>query len=410
MPRDDGGNSSSDEDFETPVNPWANIGAPTIDAILADTDGRRRSKKASKELSVIYGAPSSQRGRAYWGRIWTTFSSEVLRKNPDAVKPTGEDVERWLLSQPRYMKAKGGGRTEIAYSTIVGGLRFVIEEIKTTHQGFKLTTREQKRIKAVLHTLIEQKIITREFSRDKRWIGSKLTLRMCVALLQEATQQGVPDWSVTIAQCLSLSASSTFITRAGDIARTAYYSDDTVLKYKDVMLQMTASDNNMEDLHLKAWVTFRYLKNSKADPSKNETVVIESVKDPAHRPICFLSLLLAQALRTGNVEGCTTINDVVVKTLQRKDRTVQWLNTERPILSAFKTGPYLNLERPASTDQLKKTLNHAGQITVFICLASCIEWKNLITPPSSHPTLSTMPKGCQCIWRTSIPSKGTQCT
>ncbi|KAF4547791.1 Hypothetical protein D9617_36g063290 [Elsinoe fawcettii] len=352
--------SSSDEEFEEPTNPWAHVGASVIDAILDDRDARKRSKKESKELTVVYGAPGTQRMRAYWRQAWTTFTTSKLLKNAETVRPSGEDIERFLLSQPRYMKANAGGRTELAYTTIAHGLKHVLQEIKVLHDNFKLTDREKRRIKAVFHKLLEQKLITHEPAREKRWIGSKLTLRMCTSLLEEAVQRGVSDWSVTVSQCLSLATSCTLVTRAGDISKSIHYDDNKVLQYRDIVLTICSPDTEMDDVQFKAWITLRFIKGYKANGSKNETMVVESLKDSNHRPICMLALLITQALRTGNVKDCSSIDDVLRTTLQRRDKTVQWVEPNRPVLSAFKTGPYLEPTRSAAVDQLRKTLNHAA--------------------------------------------------
>lgn len=84
------------------------------------------------------------------------------------------------------------------------------------------------------------------------------------------------------------------------------------------------------------------------------------MKAPEDNLVCPIKLLLITALRLGNVEK-RSIDDLLLSTQAREDKTVQWVHPERPVFVAFADkDAVVEPDRPAGDLQLAKTLVQVG--------------------------------------------------
>jgi hypothetical protein len=75
-------------------------------------------------------------------------------------------------------------------------------------------------------------------------------------------------------------------------------------------------------------------------------------------------MLLISAMRLGALQG--PIQDVLMRTADRRDKTLQWANGrgKSPVLCGFGTGEQLVIvDKPAMVDQLCDTVSHAGLLS-----------------------------------------------
>lgn len=95
-------------------------------------------------------------------------------------------------------------------------------------------------------------------------------------------------------------------------------------------------------------------------------VRIDALGMPTHNSVCAIKLLLVHALRTSAVSA-SSWDELKTSTLQRKDKCIQWTTPHRPIISAiYSMGFKLDLERPAPTSQVLKTVNYMSVRASFI--------------------------------------------
>lgn len=86
----------------------------------------------------------------------------------------------------------------------------------------------------------------------------------------------------------------------------------------------------------------------------------ESLLVPEDNCLDPILLLIIQALRTGAVEA-TSIADLITATLQRQDKTIQWLHEKRPVLPQFNNCVGLDVSKSARYGQLKDTMTLMAQ-------------------------------------------------
>jgi hypothetical protein len=94
----------------------------------------------------------------------------------------------------------------------------------------------------------------------------------------------------------------------------------------------------------------------------NRRVIINSQKDPALNAMDPITYVLTLALRFGAVEG-TEIGAVLSDTLKRRDKTIQWLKPNYPVLPAYGPNSSVALvSKPARCEQALGTLRLACEL------------------------------------------------
>lgn len=71
--------------------------------------------------------------------------------------------------------------------------------------------------------------------------------------------------------------------------------------------------------------------------------------------MCAVKLLTIHALRVGAVHA-TTVEELIEVTIMRRDRTIQWVNPDQPVLCRLQDGA-LVLGEPAGNHQVNDTVN-----------------------------------------------------
>jgi len=95
-------------------------------------------------------------------------------------------------------------------------------------------------------------------------------------------------------------------------------------------------------------------------------VILDCQSDSADNSVCPIKLLLILALRLGNLSA-KTIDEVLLDTQSRHDKTVVWKHPERPVFCAVASGgTALYLDKPAGNHQLAQTLATVGPIAGFL--------------------------------------------
>lgn len=94
----------------------------------------------------------------------------------------------------------------------------------------------------------------------------------------------------------------------------------------------------------------------------DDIVFLEPLEKESQNVVCAVKLLVILALRFGNVHG-TTLQEVLVHTSKRVDRTVQWTHPNRPVLCQMPRGnSMLTLDTPAPSTQLGRSLKEMALV------------------------------------------------
>ena len=92
-------------------------------------------------------------------------------------------------------------------------------------------------------------------------------------------------------------------------------------------------------------------------------MTLKALSDPNHNNYCPIKLILALALRVGNVAGAS-IEDVLIRARQRRDKSILWLKADQPLIPALhRHGALLNLDVPAGKWTLARILAKAGKMS-----------------------------------------------
>ena len=90
-------------------------------------------------------------------------------------------------------------------------------------------------------------------------------------------------------------------------------------------------------------------------------MTLKALSDPNHNNYCPIKLILALALRVGNVAGAS-IEEVLIKARQRRDKSILWLRADQPLIPAVhRWGALLILDTPAGSSTLSRILAKAGK-------------------------------------------------
>ncbi|KAK0291075.1 hypothetical protein LTR35_001796 [Friedmanniomyces endolithicus] len=354
---------SSDTEFVAPVNPYASAGARSLQYIMREGPALRdASKKASKGLLPVHGAPGTAYLRSLWKNRWEAYYTLSLKKSINTM-PTEADFERFILCLPDICSTEG---PQISWSTAQTAVRYGLCAIRCRHEAFRQTTNGRGRVEDVFETLRQAGKLTREPKRDKQWVSARLISCLTRGLLVEAVQGGTTDWSWTIQQCLGLSLQSAMSSRAGDIAKSGRYGDDECLLFQDIKLKITVKALPtvggppvalLDRVDMHATFTLRHTKGYKRDGHNNHVVSLRGLDDDQPGSADALQLLVIHALRQGAIRGATSAEDVVGAV--DPAGYVQWTFPGRPVLvNYFRLRP--DYTKAASTIQLLSTLQKAA--------------------------------------------------
>jgi hypothetical protein len=126
------------------------------------------------------------------------------------------------------------------------------------------------------------------------------------------------------------------------------------------------------------------------DPNDNRDIPLQTLRDPSRNVICPVKLLFIQALRSGNL---SSLDDALTQASLRRDRTIQWLYPERPVIPQLnKCGAFIAWNLPAAPGQINRTTKVLGQVAGLLAhivshdirRGAARDLANLI-PISKHP-------------------------
>lgn len=130
------------------------------------------------------------------------------------------------------------------------------------YPDYKLSRHAALRIDVTIQKLLDDGQITKDPVREKQWLTCQIVKKLATAVMSDAVQQGTQSWDVTLAGTFSLVLQAAMASRSGDFKRSAHYTGDEYLKWQDIELVATVSDDNNE-LVFKMMIKLFYRKGHK---------------------------------------------------------------------------------------------------------------------------------------------------
>ncbi|KFZ16943.1 hypothetical protein V501_01982 [Pseudogymnoascus sp. VKM F-4519 (FW-2642)] len=327
MEDDDDGYNSSDVDFgPPPLNPFANAGKASIEAIIQSaTEDRLTSKRFSKNLRFSRGRKTTQYRNDLWFRRFATFRQFTLRVQQDDT-PTGEQLERFLETIVKKVKPKS---LEVpSFEWLKAGFRHLLLALIFHYSEFTLSKHDSSRISSVFDVMLEEGKLTTEPSQHHNWIGVYILRHIATAIFRDALCEGTLSWDVTLSKSTSIVLTSALSCRAGDI--TTDPLDDQPLPflcYRDITVRLSGGER-IENMM--AEVVIRNEKSKKRNQQKNRTVILHCLPNGSDNMMCPIKLLFIIALRSGNIDGAVSVQQAIAKARSRRDKKVIWKNPLQP--------------------------------------------------------------------------------
>lgn len=103
--------------------------------------------------------------------------------------------------------------------------------------------------------------ITKDPAREKQWVTTWVVRRMVQTYMESAITDGTLNWDIVISRCLNVVLAAAAAARAGDLARSQYYTNDTALRYQHVKIIVYADETGA--VSFKMQLTLAFSKGSK---------------------------------------------------------------------------------------------------------------------------------------------------
>jgi hypothetical protein len=175
--------------------------------------------------------------------------------------PTGEDVIRFISRLPSHLQSRHSDG-KIAW-TMIKNARMQLDRALTFHYSdYKLSRHVALRIDATIQKLLDDGQITKDPVREKQWLTCQIVKKLATAVISDAVQQGTRSWDMTLAGTFSLVLQAAMASRSGDFTRSAHYTGDEYLKWQDIQLVATGSNDN-NGLVFKMLIKLSYRKYHK---------------------------------------------------------------------------------------------------------------------------------------------------
>ncbi|KPM36938.1 hypothetical protein AK830_g9628 [Neonectria ditissima] len=355
---------------ESDPHPWKKRALVALNSLRDNAaEDRETSLRLLNDLSGTRrgNAPGTQAAQKIWEDRFDTFRTVTLAQDIKDC-PTGQDLERFILIMPKRLKGMNRAVTNgaIAEGTMQYGLRSIVASLRIRYPSFNLGKYEETRMRNAMKYMVEQKHLTREpYREDPLWITSDVVRTMCMAMMQDALDNGVLSWDNTISRVMYLCFQTALAARMGDITRSGHYTSDECLSFKDVKIRLRTMNDGKERLW--AVITLRYIKGFKAKPSKNQVIELGEVQDPNLNLSCPIKLLIIWALRVGAVPE-SNYTDLMAAVRARPSRAIVWSEPDFPVFCALIKGKSLTLDfaKPAGPNFGKAAIDHGARVTGMI--------------------------------------------
>ena len=220
---------------------------------------------------------------------------------------------------------------------------------------FKMSAHESTRFKSWLDQTKTIDRLTREIWKKRTWIEYVVLSRLMRAYFTREIEHDTINWNVTIAKCLSMILVSSLCARIDDVAFSQQYKNKSYyVQYRHI--ELFIEKNKSIFANFRARITIEFEKNHKKKLNFEKIRHFRSLADEHNNHMCSIVLLLVHCLRHFLVVD-KTLQKVLDEIVQRFDRTIVWLFSERSIFAIFSTQcSRCQLNKSADTMQLLDTI------------------------------------------------------
>ncbi|KAI9821537.1 MAG: hypothetical protein M1826_000614 [Phylliscum demangeonii] len=234
-----------------------------------------------------------------------------------------ETVLRFADSVGRHITPRAIDQAVPSLLTIKRGLFYVLHGLQFRHAKFKASRHDIHRLDTVVDSLAKKGLLTRGQWRPHQWIGLALLAKLGRSWIQAGIDHGCISWDVQIARLGSIALMSALNCRSGQVARSAGYTGEEFLAWKDVQLRWDGDGAELNVDRLVARVTLRFEKGRKDAPNLNRVAIVELFQSAELNVICPIKLLLRP----------TRCDTAAAK--QRRDRCVVWARPSEPVIPSL---------------------------------------------------------------------------
>ncbi|KAK4966847.1 hypothetical protein LTR42_011160 [Elasticomyces elasticus] len=260
---------------------------------------------------------------------------------------------------------------------------------------YTFTPHDREHLNTFMDRLKRKKRVTIGRYRPVTWIGFNTISLMVSAFLRHARERGALGWDPTISRVMSVALMGALGCHAGEVARSAYYTDTECLLFKHMELHLEdVVHGAIPTLANVVGVVKNSLEKGKRDQTRecHEVHLLPLLDEDQHH-LCAISWVLVHALRHGLVDsgGRHTLQGVLDAAMLRSDHKIVWTQPDRPLVNCTSNSAFLN-DRPAPTNQITATVKDMGikagilaRVPIFGAPIS-----PLATPLLSRPTTKAM--------------------
>ncbi|KAF3902468.1 hypothetical protein ABW21_db0202332 [Orbilia brochopaga] len=229
-------------------------GAISVEKIISCAEKDRiASKEVIDNLEINLGAPSTSRVHSLWWNRFKAFYTETLQKEyviphihasklceltgtlSIAQTPDEEDVQRFWVSLPEKMKARGR-EDLVSINSIVNGNISLSQVLTFRYKNWKPSRNLDLKLRSILNDMLERGQITSAAARERAWVSLPVVATMLTSFLTSAYQDGCRSWDVTVSRLVSVCLLAASQARAGDILRSRDYTGNEFLCWGDIQL------------------------------------------------------------------------------------------------------------------------------------------------------------------------------
>ncbi|KAK0129018.1 hypothetical protein ONS95_000958 [Cadophora gregata] len=322
-------------------------------------EDRIASKKRLHGLTDARGAPQTQYGR----RLWLNRIQQYAENNRSTIDhnkgPDYTMIIRFINTVVKHIKAREAHAHVPMRQGIKRGIGRLCSALVFEYPNFTLSKHESVKIDAVVDELaMEGKLERGRRRKANQWVGVAIIEKMCRCWLQAALDEGCLSWDIVIHKVLCVALQTALAARSGDITLSKGYTTE-YMQWSDLVMKLSEHGDALDDIELTC--TLRFEKNKKLETNDDRDLPLKPLSDASLNVICPVKLLLIQALRSGNLSS--SLDETLKQASLRRDRTIQWLYPERPVLpQLLKSSAFIAWDKPAGPGQVNKNTKDLGLV------------------------------------------------
>ncbi|KAA8900887.1 hypothetical protein TRICI_006113 [Trichomonascus ciferrii] len=242
--------------------------------------------------------------------------------------------------------------------------------LKYERHGFECSMTLCKEIsKAMTDTWVKEGLFLHKTKKKPKSALGRVPLVQAAQIISQAYQTGTngsssAEWRVVYQRILALLLYTATGARVNDIALSQnerHLHPDRFSKWKDLKIKAHTLVPRGAPVTIGNFNGLLTLENTKGKKDVVHDDVYRYLDPiPSHPNLCLLSTLLIYAVENSLVYG-RTVYDVLRRALNHKDRLVEWVHPDWPIICKESDGTFLDLQEPATNQHVYKMMDRLAE-------------------------------------------------